>query len=609
MIQKTFTRKGPKFIEDWEHFINFRDTPIINNMKTRMLKTSLNEDEKQEITYHNIQEPPPHIFNLTVNRYYSVPDPWYTVYKLMGGDALFYINDTHYFFIRIYNSLNQQVWYRAYENPNSTTAPPAYETIPNLELDTYKISTWVGSSRNRSWYLKNRDLITVTKERYHKKYYFSFMRQTKIDLIPSGFKAKLDVIINDQIIQSVQSSNVGQMISINYNFGIEEGVEHVLKVTSLEYEIINDFDILMYSESNIQTAENVVPIFTEDDIEQNLKLAHINCHNCTLWWVQNKEWLQEYVKENTLQCSECNNYNITATMLDPEVRYVIDNPNSIIDDFYRVLVTVYSQLDTENPIPLAIIEAKFIADEIIGMGPLTVNFENESHSSFDTFLWNFGDPDSGANNTSSLENPSHTFSNIGDYDITLTASNVTNSDTKVLYNYIRVTAIIPAPIAGIFATPLIGVKPLTISLGSTSTGYIDTFEWDFNDGRTSHYENPPNIIYNFSGSYNVSLTVTGPGGVDTATTIIEVSPADEPISDFQIIGDYTGEIPLSVEFSNLSIGLIDTFHWVFGDGDNSDEENPIHIYENIGTYSVSLTVIGPGGINIKTLTDCITVIS
>jgi len=243
------------------------------------------------------------------------------------------------------------------------------------------------------------------------------------------------------------------------------------------------------------------------------------------------------------------------------------------------------------------------------MGPLTVNFENESHSSFDTFLWNFGDPDSGANNTSSLENPSHTFSNIGDYDITLTASNVTNSDTKVLYNYIRVTAIIPAPIAGIFATPLIGVKPLTISLGSTSTGYIDTFEWDFNDGRTSHYENPPNIIYNFSGSYNVSLTVTGPGGVDTATTIIEVSPADEPISDFQIIGDYTGEIPLSVEFSNLSIGLIDTFHWVFGDGDNSDEENPIHIYENIGTYSVSLTVIGPGGINIKTLTDCITVIS
>jgi len=89
----------------------------------------------------------------------------------MGGDALFYINDTHYFFIRIYNSLNQQVWYRAYENPNSTTAPPAYETIPNLELDTYKISTWVGSSRNRSWYLKNR--------------------------------------------QSVQSSNVGQMISIN----------------------------------------------------------------------------------------------------------------------------------------------------------------------------------------------------------------------------------------------------------------------------------------------------------------------------------------------------------------------------------------------------------
>ena len=69
----------------------------------------------------------------------------------------------------------------------------------------------------------------------------------------------------------------------------------------------------------------------------------------------------------------------------------------------------------------------------------------------------------------------------------------------------------------------------------------------------------------------------------------------------------SGDAPLPVQFTDLSTGSIDTWAWDFGDSDTSDEENPSHIYENAGTYTVSLDVSGPGGSDSVTMTDYITV--
>jgi PKD repeat protein len=51
---------------------------------------------------------------------------------------------------------------------------------------------------------------------------------------------------------------------------------------------------------------------------------------------------------------------------------------------------------------------------------LTVNFEGHTHSPYPTtYNWNFGDPQSGSNNVSSLKNPVHVFTASGNYTITL----------------------------------------------------------------------------------------------------------------------------------------------------------------------------------------------
>jgi PKD repeat protein len=64
-----------------------------------------------------------------------------------------------------------------------------------------------------------------------------------------------------------------------------------------------------------------------------------------------------------------------------------------------------------------------------------------------------------------------------------------------------------------------------------------------------------------------------------------------------------------VTFTNLSSGSYDGFLWDFGDGNISNETNPVHIYANKGVYTVTLTVSGPGGVDQEIRSDLITVYS
>ena len=70
----------------------------------------------------------------------------------------------------------------------------------------------------------------------------------------------------------------------------------------------------------------------------------------------------------------------------------------------------------------------------------------------------------------------------------------------------------------------------------------------------------------------------------------------------------SGPAPLTVQFTDQSSGDITSRSWDFGDGTTSIATSPSHTYQNEGTYTVKLTVIGPGRSNTKTRSDYITVI-
>ena len=69
----------------------------------------------------------------------------------------------------------------------------------------------------------------------------------------------------------------------------------------------------------------------------------------------------------------------------------------------------------------------------------------------------------------------------------------------------------------------------------------------------------------------------------------------------------TGFPPLTVTFTDLSLGNVTSWSWDFGDGSTSTMQNPSHTYTDPGTYTVSLTVTGPGGSDTNTKANYIKV--
>jgi len=164
-----------------------------------------------------------------------------------------------------------------------------------------------------------------------------------------------------------------------------------------------------------------------------------------------------------------------------------------------------------------------------------------------------------------------------------------------------------APVANFTGTPTSGAAPLTVNFTNSSTGSITSHLWNFGDSGTSTVASPSHV-YTTPGTYTVSLTVTGPGGNDTLTrtNYVTVNAPSAPTANFT--GTPTsGNAPLTVNFTDLSTGSITGWAWDFGDASGSTLASPSHVYTTPGTYTVALTVTGPGGGNTLTRTNYITV--
>jgi PKD repeat protein len=69
--------------------------------------------------------------------------------------------------------------------------------------------------------------------------------------------------------------------------------------------------------------------------------------------------------------------------------------------------------------------------------------------------------------------------------------------------------------ASFTANPTYGTGPLEVSFSDRSTGDIDSWTWDFDgDGVVDSVEQNPTFVYTESGTYSISLVVSGPGGQD-----------------------------------------------------------------------------------------------
>jgi PKD repeat protein len=159
--------------------------------------------------------------------------------------------------------------------------------------------------------------------------------------------------------------------------------------------------------------------------------------------------------------------------------------------------------------------ADFSATPLTGIAPLEVAFTNLSSGDYDSFAWDFGD-----GNSSTEFEPSHTYTSAGVYSVNLTIEGPGGIATETKVGYITVYEVV---VAYYSASPMIGQPILVVEFTNLSAGSYETIEWDFDDGTFSDEINP---IHSYSaiGTYQVTLSVEGPGGSDTFQREIIVIP-------------------------------------------------------------------------------------
>lgn len=139
--------------------------------------------------------------------------------------------------------------------------------------------------------------------------------------------------------------------------------------------------------------------------------------------------------------------------------------------------------------------------------------------------------------------------------------------------------------------PASGKAPLQVAFNLTASEEILSITWDFDgDGVTDSTEPAPVYTYQQAGTYQASANVTTASGSSIVSSTITV---EEPFSVSVIAAPSSGIAPLEVRFTTIVSGSNQfVYAWDF-DGDgviDSTEQNPSHVFEDVGEVSVKLSV-------------------
>ena len=269
------------------------------------------------------------------------------------------------------------------------------------------------------------------------------------------------------------------------------------------------------------------------------------------------------------------------------------------DGTFTVILTVDNECgsnstSTEIIISLAPIPSFTISGDSEGCAPLTVNYQNTSSNSPDTYAWEF---EGGSPATSTDADPEVSYTASGMYDVTLTVTNVNGSNTETFTDYITINDL---PNAAFIADE----DGLIVTFTDQSSG-ADSYAWAFGDGNTSTEANPTHT-YGAEGVYTVTLETTNECG----TTSEEITINNyTPVSALFTSVITSGCADLEIEFTDQSSANVTEWSWTFEGGTpaTSNLQNPVVSYVSAGQYDVVLTVSHPESSETITLENFIAV--
>ncbi len=234
--------------------------------------------------------------------------------------------------------------------------------------------------------------------------------------------------------------------------------------------------------------------------------------------------------------------------------------------------------------------AATLSPAYVTCGDLNLSFSNlTDNAAIQNWFWVFGDPASGASDSSTSQFPSHTFSTAGVYNVKLYVNRGLGCVDSAFQN----VSVFPGFFPGFQVTsPLCVGAPIQFQdTTHTNYGTVSNWSWNFGDpstlADTSHLANPT-YTYNTAGNYTIKLVVKNSKGcIDTTTRNIIIQPLPI-VSVFPRDTTYCGQD--SVRLTATGNG---TFSWspsTFISGNST--ASPLVFPSGPATYMVTLNAGG-----------------
>ena len=272
-----------------------------------------------------------------------------------------------------------------------------------------------------------------------------------------------------------------------------------------------------------------------------------------------------------------NNTAISNPMVSNTTVSTIDSTQYIVTTTSNNCVTSDTVLIIVFPYPSAVINsadtAQCLQGNSFGFSP------NGNYLPAATFQWDFTGAVPPA---SSLKNPSGVvYDTQGIFPVTLTMAQYGCTGT-----FNTSVTIYPMPSATTAISDTAGCEPLPVDFFSQPDMPV-TFLWDYGDLQNDTNQNPSHI-YPTSGTYLVTLVIQTINFCSTSIPVGTITVYPKPEANFTYTPETITDLNPVVNFYDESSLFTQSWSWIFGDGANSTDQNPIHSFPDTGTYFVTL---------------------
>ena len=293
-------------------------------------------------------------------------------------------------------------------------------------------------------------------------------------------------------------------------------------------------------------------------------------------------WLWDFGDGNT--SNQQNPTHVYAAPGTYNVQLTVSNANDCPGVITQVVIV--------HPLPVP----AFVVNPACPNSNVTINNTSNIASGNIFYQWTM----TGATpNSSTQTNPTFTYASGGVYTIDLTVT----SDQGCVSALSQNINIPYMPIPNFsFTNECFGVPNSFTDLTTVQGGTITGWTWVWGDGDPVGTAQNPTHLYANPGIYQVTLIPTTNAGCTGPSITLNVEVYQLPTAAFNVGNVCHGQ---ATQFNNTSL-LGNQYLWDFGDGNNSNAQNPTHTYNTPNTYNVTLTVTSANGC-VNTVNQNITV--